>query len=88
MADYIKTCPLCKANLVGRQIPEKDREAFGGATHGSRLVAVCSREHDRTMYFKCPDCDGQIDRRDAYQGSTAGQFRTTNVQTSTRKGKE
>jgi predicted Zn-ribbon and HTH transcriptional regulator len=50
------TCPHCKTSLIGDPIPEEHREAFGGATHGSRLLSLYDRSKDRTIAFQCPDC--------------------------------
>lgn len=60
--DDLPNCPHCNANLVGDEIPENRRHNFGGATHGSRIIAVYDQARDRTAYFKCPDCDGIIER--------------------------
>jgi hypothetical protein len=49
-------CPNCKTDLTGEPIPEKDREAFGGATHFDRQIGIYDRRLDRTVAFKCPDC--------------------------------
>lgn len=39
-------CPLCGADLQG----------------GSRVIAIYSREKDRTVAYQCPDCGGRWDR--------------------------
>lgn len=78
MSDYIDKCPHCNANLIGDEIPENRREFFGGATHGSRLIAIYNRDTDRTEYFKCPDCGAHIERDDVVKGPELG-FRTVNV---------
>jgi hypothetical protein len=51
------TCPNCKANLVGEPIPEESREAYGGKTHFRRVIGLYSRERDRTVAWRCPDCE-------------------------------
>lgn len=50
------TCPHCKANLLGDPIPEESREHFGDKTHFRRVIAIYSREQDRTVAWRCPDC--------------------------------
>ena len=55
-------CPHCDADFQDEPIPEKDREAYGGHTHFSRLIAVYSRELDRTTHYRCPDCGKDIPR--------------------------
>lgn len=49
-------CPACKADLRGTEIPKRSRHAFGDRTHFLRVIAVYSRELDRTTHWKCPDC--------------------------------
>jgi len=49
-------CPKCKASLRGKRIPEKHREAYGNATHFSRVIGLYDRNLDRTTHWKCPDC--------------------------------
>lgn len=56
------TCPLCHADLTGEPIPEASREHFGGATHGSRRIAIYDRGRDRTVAWQCPDCGGTWER--------------------------
>ncbi len=53
------TCPHCNASLIGEPILEERRDAYGGATHFRREVALYSREKDRTVGFQCPDCGGR-----------------------------
>lgn len=65
----IETCPHCGSDLRGEEIPVDVREWYGGAARGSRLVAVYSRELDRTTHFQCPDCEKRIDRSTAYRAS-------------------
>lgn len=56
MSEKLTACPHCGANLVGDEIPEKYREHFGGATHGSRLIAHVDPIRDRCIEWECPDC--------------------------------
>ena len=56
------TCPHCEANLQGAEIPEKDRYAFGGKTHYSRLIAVEILGYDRVTHWRCPDCGAEDER--------------------------
>lgn len=48
-------CPACHVSLQGDPIPAASQEMYG-ATHFSRKIALYSRERDRTVAFKCPDC--------------------------------
>jgi hypothetical protein len=65
MADYIKACPHCKANLVGDPIPEATRELFGNKTHFHRIIAVVDR--DRCIHYQCPDCEKVIPNEQAFE---------------------
>jgi len=67
MADYIKACPHCKANLVGDPIPEHDRESFGNKTHFRRIIAVVDRDLDRCIHHQCPDCGKVIPNEHAFE---------------------
>lgn len=49
-------CPSCGTDLRGEPIPEADREHYGEATHYRRVIAIYSRERDRTEGWRCPDC--------------------------------
>lgn len=49
-------CPNCGVSWQGEEIPEENREMYGGATHTSRLISVYDRIKDRTTHWKCPDC--------------------------------
>lgn len=53
------TCPYCGSDLRGTEIPERDREAFGGATHYLRVIGIYDMEQDRTVAARCPDCGKQ-----------------------------
>lgn len=51
-------CPACHASMIGAEIPESDREAFGGATHFKRTIGVeYERGYDGISEWHCPDCD-------------------------------
>lgn len=55
----VDNCPGCEASLVGEEIPEKDREHFGGATHFKREILVKGYSEDyatKGTYYQCPDC--------------------------------
>jgi len=51
----VHNCPRCGTTQVGEEIPEENRECFGGATHSCRSIAYYA--HDMTMFYVCPDCD-------------------------------
>jgi len=57
-----QVCPHCDTSLIGEPIPEKDREAFGGATHFQRQIAVEILGEDRVSYVRCPDCGAEDQR--------------------------
>jgi predicted RNA-binding Zn-ribbon protein involved in translation (DUF1610 family) len=48
-------CPHCGANLIGHEIPEKDRHHFGGATHFNRQIGI-EYDNDCVEAWECPDC--------------------------------
>lgn len=55
----------CKVNgcdLRAGEIPEKDREMFGGHTHFSHLIAITSRDLDRVTEYLCPKCQARWPR--------------------------
>lgn len=58
----IKTCPVCKTDLRGAEIAEENRELYGGKTHYSRVIGIYSREQDRTVAWRCPDCELEVER--------------------------
>ena len=47
-------CPHCGANLIAGEIPESDREAFGGHVHFLRVIAIERLGDDFVSSFKCP----------------------------------
>jgi hypothetical protein len=51
-----KTCPSCNADFQGNPIPIRDRKHYGNKTHFSRIIAIYSRDTDRTEKWRCPDC--------------------------------
>ena len=55
------TCPLCQADLTGEPIP-KDKQEMYGHTHFSRRIGIYNLDEDRTVRYKCPDCDGEWER--------------------------
>lgn len=59
--DNIEYCPFCNTNLQGKPIP-KEMQSDYGATHGSRKIAIYSREEDRTVKWQCPDCEKEWKR--------------------------
>ena len=56
------TCPLCKADLRGAEIPEAGRHYYGGAsTHYSRIIGIDGGRdgiYDGVIAWTCPDCGG------------------------------
>ena len=51
-----ETCPHCGANLIHSEIPEKDREDFGGKKYFLRVVGIYDMDRDMTVAYQCPDC--------------------------------
>jgi Zn-finger nucleic acid-binding protein len=49
-------CPKCKGDLKGAPIDKADRESYGNKTHFSRVIGIYSREQDKTVAWRCPDC--------------------------------
>ena len=50
-------CPNCGTSLLDKPIPEESRHMYGGKTHFRRVIGIYSREQDRTVAWRCPDCD-------------------------------
>jgi hypothetical protein len=59
--DSLENCPACNAQLQGGQIREEQQHLYG-ATHWSRKIGISSRELDRVVEWKCPDCGHNWDR--------------------------
>lgn len=68
------TCPSCGTSWLDGEIPEKDRELYGGLTHFTRLVGIS--DGDSVLRWRCPDCAEEWEREDL--GSLPG-FRTCPV---------
>ena len=60
--DNKEYCPFCHVSLQGDPIPEELQRHYG-ATHGSRKIAIYSREEDRTVKWQCPDCKNKWNRK-------------------------
>lgn len=54
-------CPHCGVSLQGDPIPEPSQPMYG-ATHFSRKIGIYSRETDRTVAWRCPDCEKEWPR--------------------------
>ncbi len=52
-------CPYCGVSLIGQEIPEKDRESFGNATHFQRQIGIEERDDDFISSVMCPDCGAE-----------------------------
>lgn len=50
-------CPLCKVELG-----DSWRERDGRLIFGSRRIGIYDRDQDRTVAWKCPDCNGEWPR--------------------------
>lgn len=55
-------CPKCGASLLDKPIPEESREHYGNTTHFRRVIGIYSWEQDRTVAWRCPDCDHEEKR--------------------------
>ncbi len=53
------SCPHCGVGLVSAPIPEEYRVkgGYGDATHWRREIAIYSPAQDRTVAWRCPDCN-------------------------------
>jgi uncharacterized C2H2 Zn-finger protein len=60
--NHLKKCPGCGMSFQGDPIPKRDQEAFGGATHFERQIALYDRDQDMTIAYRCPDCAYTWDR--------------------------
>jgi hypothetical protein len=60
-----KTCPNCSADLNGSPIPDEyiKEGCYGDATHFSRVIGIYSIEEDRTVAWRCPDCEHEWERK-------------------------
>lgn len=56
MSEQLTACPHCGADLIGEEIPEKQRQMFGGHTHFNRLIGQYDPDRDRVVQWECPDC--------------------------------
>lgn len=52
-----EACPHCGVSMQGSKIPEKIRPLYGGPAHFSRVIGIYSMDEDRTIAWKCPECD-------------------------------
>jgi len=55
-------CPHCKVSLQGDLIPMEHREYYGNNTHFSRLISVYDHNEDRSVAYRCPDCEHEWKR--------------------------
>lgn len=51
-------CPHCGVSLISNPIPEHQQKAYGG-THFYRQTGVYMIGSDRTVAYRCPDCNNQ-----------------------------
>ncbi len=50
-------CPKCGVSWDAGDIPEESRENYSEPYKFSRLIGVYCRDSDRTVAWRCPDCD-------------------------------
>ena len=58
-------CPHCQSDLTGDPIPQEWLDMYGGSTHYSQVIGIYDRELDRTVAYRCPDCNGEWKREKA-----------------------
>lgn len=56
LANAPLNCPHCKVNLLGEKIPDEMTEHYAG-THFKREIGIYDFDKDRTVKFRCPDCN-------------------------------
>lgn len=49
-------CPACNAAFDGGPIPAAIREHYSPPFRWSRRIAIYCRDRDRTVAYRCPDC--------------------------------
>ena len=60
---YPKNCPNCEVSFKGKEIPEDQREFFGGKSHFNRVIGIEHPElYDGVLVWKCPDCGHEWNR--------------------------
>lgn len=60
LKDNEEFCPYCNTNLQGKQIPKEQQISYG-ATHFTRKIGMYDLEKDKTIKWKCPECNGEWD---------------------------
>jgi hypothetical protein len=60
-------CPNCGVSWQGADIPEIDREFFGGSTHFSRVIGIeysyeSPDRYDGISEYQCADCGARFGR--------------------------
>lgn len=55
--DSMYRCPKCNADLDAGPIPEEYHEHYKPPYRYSRLIGIYDYEKDRTVRWKCPDCE-------------------------------
>lgn len=57
----LDNCPQCGSSWIGEEIPEENREDYGGRTHFRRVIGVeywygSPERYDGISEYRCPDC--------------------------------
>ena len=55
-----RRCPECKADWRGHHIPAMWRKMYKSRTHFSRLISIYGLDVDRSIAWRCPDCDAEF----------------------------
>lgn len=58
--DMPHNCPLCAANLLGEPIAADIKHHYSG-NYFKRELGIYSQEYDRTVAYRCPDCNKMFD---------------------------
>lgn len=58
----VNACPACGSSWIGKPIPKDQQQLFGGETHYSRCIGFYDDVTDRTVAYRCPDCEMFFER--------------------------
>lgn len=56
MVSRPSSCPRCKAQLDGDELPSGVKSIFDGVRRYSRVVAIFDSHLDHIVAWRCPDC--------------------------------
>lgn len=60
----LNECPFCHVSWVGDPIPQEyiDEGHYAEGSHWKREIAIYDIDQDRTVAWKCPDCQNETRR--------------------------